>query len=189
MDSEQGEAAVESIRYQSNNLLSSSNITFHELDVRDREGVASLAEFIHNTYGGKLDILVNNAAVTGLVADEEGLRALNIAGETWISGRAASLIQDVLVQTHEQAVNCIATNYYGYKQVTEALLPLLKRSTSGARIVNVTSIAAELKVVVVYTHFILFLQELKCKMINSKVVERGAPDGSARGGRLGQAAD
>ncbi|TVU37183.1 hypothetical protein EJB05_10484, partial [Eragrostis curvula] len=139
MDANEGEEAAESIRHESN----LSNIIFRQLDIRDIDGANSLAKFIQSTYG-KVDILVNNAAVTGLVADEEGLRALNIDGDTWISGRAASMIQDVLLQTYDEAVNCINTNYYGYKHVTEALLPLLKQSTSGARIVNVTSIASEL---------------------------------------------
>lgn len=36
------------------------------------------------------------------------------------------------------AVDCLNTNYFGTKKVTEALLPLLQLSKS-ARIVNVTS--------------------------------------------------
>ncbi|CAM0907573.1 unnamed protein product [Alopecurus aequalis] len=139
-DEKRGTDAVESIRREHN----LSNIVFHQLDVRDDSSVASLARYIESSYG-KLDILVNNAAVIGVAADEEGLKALNIDAETWTSGRAASLLKDVFQNTYDVTLNCLNTNYYGYKRVTEALLPLLKLSTSGARIVNASSLASELK--------------------------------------------
>ncbi|PKI60902.1 hypothetical protein CRG98_018705 [Punica granatum] len=41
-------------------------------------------------------------------------------------------------QNYELAIECLETNYYGAKRVTEALLPLLQQSSS-ARIVNVAS--------------------------------------------------
>nr|CAB3503503.1 unnamed protein product [Digitaria exilis] len=90
-------------------------------------------------------VTVNNAAISGIVADEEGLKALNIDAETWTSGRAANLLKEVFQNTYDEAFNCLNTNYYGCKRVTEALLPLLKQSTSGARIVNCSSLASELK--------------------------------------------
>jgi (+)-neomenthol dehydrogenase len=63
------------------------------------------------------------------------------------SGRAANLLKEVFQNTNDEAFNCLNTNYYGCKRVTEALLPLLKLSTSGgARIVNASSLASELKV-------------------------------------------
>uniref|UniRef100_A0ACD5WQT3 Uncharacterized protein n=1 Tax=Avena sativa TaxID=4498 RepID=A0ACD5WQT3_AVESA len=77
-DDKRGKDAVESIRRESN----LSNIVFHQLDVQDDTSVASLVQYIENSYG-KLDILVNNAAVIGVAADEEGLKALNIDTETW----------------------------------------------------------------------------------------------------------
>ncbi|PAN15505.1 hypothetical protein PAHAL_2G492900 [Panicum hallii] len=120
------------------------NIIFHQLDVRDDNSVTSLAQYIESTYG-KLDILVNNAAVSGIVAYEEGLKALNMDAETWTSGRAAKLLKEVFQNTYDESFNCLNTNYYGCKRVTEALLPLLKLSTSGARIVNASSLVSELK--------------------------------------------
>jgi NAD(P)-dependent dehydrogenase (short-subunit alcohol dehydrogenase family) len=63
-----------------------------------------------------------------------------------LSGKAVNLIQSVIVQTYDEAVKCLNTNYYGLKWITEALLPLLKQSPSGARIVNTTSLRSELKV-------------------------------------------
>lgn len=41
--------------------------------------------------------------------------------------------------TYENARQIVETNYYGVKNVTEGLLPLLRPSSSAARIVNVTS--------------------------------------------------
>jgi NAD(P)-dependent dehydrogenase (short-subunit alcohol dehydrogenase family) len=52
----------------------------------------------------------------------------------------------VIKQTYEKAEECLNTNYYGVKKVTEALLPLLQLSPAGARIVNVSSLRSELKV-------------------------------------------
>ncbi|XP_051213590.1 (+)-neomenthol dehydrogenase [Lolium perenne] len=139
-DEKRGKDALESIRRESD----LSNIVFHQLDVQDVNSVTSLARYVESSYG-KLDILVNNAAVIGVAADEEGLKALNIDAETWTSGRAASLLKDVFQNTYDVTMNCLNTNYYGCKRVTEALLPLLKLSTSGGRIVNVSSLASELK--------------------------------------------
>ncbi|KAK3161787.1 hypothetical protein QOZ80_1BG0081410 [Eleusine coracana subsp. coracana] len=138
-DEKRGKDAVESLRCESD-----INIIFHQLDVRDDDSVASLVRYVEGRYG-KLDILVNNAAVVGVAADEEGLKAAKIDADTWISGRAANLLKEVFQNTVDEALNCLNTNYYGCKRVTEALLPLLKRSTSGARIVNASSAASELK--------------------------------------------
>jgi (+)-neomenthol dehydrogenase len=48
-------------------------------------------------------------------------------------------------ETFEEAKECMKTNYYGAKIVTEALIPLLQLSSSG-RIVNVSSAFALLRV-------------------------------------------
>ncbi|WVZ67122.1 hypothetical protein U9M48_016247, partial [Paspalum notatum var. saurae] len=135
-----GKDAVESLRHECN----LSNITFHPLDILDDDSTASLAKHIETRHG-KLDILVNNAGVGGVVVDQDGLRALNIDPNTWLSGKAAHLLERVVVQTYDEAVKCLDTNYYGIKRVTEGLLPLLKQSTSGARIVNTTSLRSELQ--------------------------------------------
>jgi carbonyl reductase 1 len=39
----------------------------------------------------------------------------------------------------EHAQNVVATNYYGTKNVTQSLIPLMRPSAVGARIVNVSS--------------------------------------------------
>uniref|UniRef100_A0A2P2IY82 Uncharacterized protein n=1 Tax=Rhizophora mucronata TaxID=61149 RepID=A0A2P2IY82_RHIMU len=119
------------------------NVVFHQLDVLDPVSIQSLAGFIKDKFG-RLDILVNNAAASGVVVDVEKLKALNIDPETWLSGKATNVVQVAVKQTFEKAVECLNTNYYGVKSVTEALLPFLQLSTSGARIINVSSLRGEL---------------------------------------------
>lgn len=121
-----------------------SNVVFHQLDVQDKQSIADLAKFVTTEFG-RLDILVNNAGVSGVVVDEDRLRALNIDPVAWLSGKAANMVQDSIITTSETAKECLETNYYGVKNVTEALIPLLQLSTMGARIVNVSSLRSELK--------------------------------------------
>ncbi|KAL3354725.1 hypothetical protein AABB24_019057 [Solanum stoloniferum] len=59
-----------------------SNVVFHQLDVQDARSIESLAKFIQTQYG-RLDILVNNAGASGVVVDEDVLRALNVDPEDW----------------------------------------------------------------------------------------------------------
>ncbi|XP_015158225.1 short-chain dehydrogenase/reductase 2b-like [Solanum tuberosum] len=120
-----------------------SNVVFHQLDVQDARSIESLAKFIQTQYG-RLDILVNNAGASGVVVDEDVLRALNVDPEDWLAGKAVNVIQVAMKTTYESAKLCLDTNYYGVKNVTEALLPLLQNSPS-ARIVNVSSLRSELK--------------------------------------------
>ncbi|XP_022728727.1 salutaridine reductase-like [Durio zibethinus] len=62
-----------------------------------------------------------------------------------LSGEVAKMVQSVIKYTYEEAQVCLNTNYYGVQRVTETLLPLLQLSSSGARIVNVSSLRSELK--------------------------------------------
>ncbi|KAJ4764364.1 NAD(P)-binding Rossmann-fold superfamily protein [Rhynchospora pubera] len=139
-DEKRGSDAV-NLLHREHNL---SNILLHQLDICDPNSVDSLAKFIQTRFG-KLDILVNNAGASGVVVDAEGLRALKIDPQIWTSGKAVDMIKEVMRHTYDEAVKCLDTNYYGCKRVTEALLPFLKLSTSGARIVNVSSLRSELK--------------------------------------------
>ncbi|CAN1251564.1 Salutaridine reductase [Linum perenne] len=95
------------------------NVVFHQLDVLDSLSIRNLVEFLDVKFG-VLDIL--------------------------LSGKAAHLVQDVVKHTYEKAEECLNTNFYGVKATTEALLPLLKLSTHGARIVNISSLRGELQV-------------------------------------------
>jgi NAD(P)-dependent dehydrogenase (short-subunit alcohol dehydrogenase family) len=84
-----------------------------QLDVADSDSVAALAAELERDYG-RLDVLVNNAAIDY---------------DTWQRGVDADL--DVVREALE-------TNLLGAWRMAEALLPLLRRSAS-ARIVNVSS--------------------------------------------------
>ncbi|KAI3929624.1 hypothetical protein MKX01_025792 [Papaver californicum] len=88
-----------------------TNVAVHQLDILDPSSVTGFAEWIYQTYGG-IDILVNNAGVN-----------YNLGSDNSV----------------EHAEKVIATNYYGTKRMIDATIPLMKASTFGARIVNVSS--------------------------------------------------
>ncbi|MFI6742321.1 SDR family oxidoreductase [Nonomuraea sp. NPDC050451] len=88
------------------------------LDVTSGEDIAGVAAAVAERYG-RLDVLVNNAAITY---------------DTWQSGASADL--DVVREAAE-------TNLYGPWRLIQELLPLLRESAH-PRIVNVSSEAASL---------------------------------------------
>ncbi|GFY92593.1 hypothetical protein Acr_08g0009890 [Actinidia rufa] len=55
-------------------LVFLSMLVFHHLDEVEPSCVASLASFIKNQFG-KLDIQVNNAAITGVIMDRDAIKA------------------------------------------------------------------------------------------------------------------
>ncbi|CAL5382896.1 unnamed protein product [Camellia sinensis] len=114
-------------------------VMFHQLDVVDPSSVASLAHFIKIQFG-KLDILVNNAAITGIIVDSDFVRL------TEIDLKAAKLkwVHHLMTQTYSLGEECLEINYYGVKRMIEALIPLLDFSDS-PRIVNVSSSSGKLK--------------------------------------------
>jgi NAD(P)-dependent dehydrogenase (short-subunit alcohol dehydrogenase family) len=104
-----GERAVGELRAEG---LDAEPVT---LDVTDEPGIRAAAAQVDARYG-RLDILVNNA----------GILPEATAGPT-----AGPLDRRLFEQTY-------ATNVFGAVMVTEAFLPLLRRSGAG-RIVNVSS--------------------------------------------------
>ncbi|XP_020213685.1 (+)-neomenthol dehydrogenase [Cajanus cajan] len=106
----------------------SNFVVFHQLDVTDPSSVTSLAHFIKTKFG-KLDILVNNAGVPGGIVN----------AENYLKRKRGELSDWnlILYQNYELAKECVETDFFGAKRVTEALLPLLQLSTS-PRIVNVS---------------------------------------------------
>ncbi|XP_004498298.1 uncharacterized protein [Cicer arietinum] len=87
------------------------DVVYHQLDVIDNSSINHFVEWLHENYGG-LDILVNNAGVN-----------FNLGSDNSV----------------ENARKVIEINYYGTKNLTESLIPLMKPSIVGARIVNVSS--------------------------------------------------
>ncbi|KAF6162261.1 hypothetical protein GIB67_008390 [Kingdonia uniflora] len=113
-----------------------SNVVFHQLDIMDPTSIASLSSFLKTRFG-KLDILVNNAAVSGVVMDPESFRAFE-GGFDSVQDENAEKVNEIMEQPHDKGEECLNTVYYGTKAVTEGLLPLLELSNSG-RIVIVSS--------------------------------------------------
>jgi NAD(P)-dependent dehydrogenase (short-subunit alcohol dehydrogenase family) len=104
-DPEKGRAAAES--------LGGLEVDTRRLDVADPDSVQAVGSELEDDYG-RLDVLVNNAA---------------IHYDTWQTGVDADL--DVVQEALE-------TNLFGAWRTTQACLPLLRRSQHG-RIVNVSS--------------------------------------------------
>ncbi|XP_050386410.1 short-chain dehydrogenase/reductase 2b-like [Argentina anserina] len=133
LDEKQGLEAVEEL----NECGFSDLVVYHQLDVTDHASVASLADFVKTQFG-KLDILVlNNAGVSGTIKDPDAFRNA-VAGAGMAKDGGGINWSEVMTQTYDLAEVCVKTNYYGAREVTSALLPLLQLSDS-PRVVNVTS--------------------------------------------------
>lgn len=100
-----------------------------QLDVTDQSSVASAAQRI-GSEAGLLDLLVNNAAISH--HGKPGRKLEEIINE----GRAS-------VASLEEVRAIFETNVFGVIAVTQAMIPLLKKSERG-RIVNVSSAAGSL---------------------------------------------
>lgn len=87
------------------------NVVFHQLDVIDHTSIKEFSDWVQETYGG-IDILINNAGVN-----------FNYGSENSV----------------EYAEQVITTNYIGTKNMIKAMIPLMRLSASGSRIVNVSS--------------------------------------------------
>ncbi|KAL8500078.1 hypothetical protein ACS0TY_019899 [Phlomoides rotata] len=119
----------------------SKNVIFHQLDVADPATIDDAVEFIKTQYG-RLDFLVNNAGINGLQVDGDVLilqEFIEADVATLFSAEKQELKSSgKIIETLKDAEECIQTNYYGLKNLTEALIPLLQLSDS-PRIVNVSS--------------------------------------------------
>ncbi|KAJ4884978.1 NAD(P)-binding Rossmann-fold superfamily protein [Raphanus sativus] len=100
-----------SIAFDSLRRAGFRNVLFFCLDVSDPSSIAAFVSWFRLKFG-VLDILVNNAAIS-----------FNAVGENSI----------------REPETIIKTNYYGAKLLTDALLPLFRRSASVGRILNISS--------------------------------------------------
>jgi NAD(P)-dependent dehydrogenase (short-subunit alcohol dehydrogenase family) len=116
-DYRRGEEAVKTIEGDAHAL---------QLDVTDRASIAAAAERVRKEFG-RLDVLVNNAAIT---------RTLRLQPGETVQEYAKSTRPSVVSLDEMRAV--FETNVFGVIAVTQALLPLL-REAPAARIVNVSS--------------------------------------------------
>jgi len=117
---EHGEAAAKSIGADAQAL---------ELDVTNQASIGAAAQRIRNEFG-RLDVLVNNAAISHA---GKPVRSLE---EIAKSGRLSVASLDELRAVFE-------TNVFGVVAVTQAMLPLLREARAG-RIVNVSSTSGSL---------------------------------------------
>ena len=114
---ERGEAAAKGI---------GPGATALQLDVTDRGSIAAAAERIRAEFG-RLDLLVNNAAISNTRKQQLGLSLQDYASISLASNASLDEMRAVW-----------ETNVFGVLAVYQAMLPLL-RSSPDARIVNVSS--------------------------------------------------
>jgi len=97
-----------------------------QLDVTDRVSIASAAKYIRKEFG-RLDLLVNNAAISNIRKQQLGLSLQQYAQLSLASNISLDEVRAVW-----------EVNAFGTLAVYQAMLPLLRES-SDARIVNVSS--------------------------------------------------
>ena len=95
------------------------DVVFKQLDITDESSIKNLCSSIAEEYG-RLDILVNNAAIAFKGSDPTPFK--------------------------QQARSTIDVNFFSTLHVTNAMLPLLRKSSS-PRIVNVASMAGHLRII------------------------------------------
>jgi NAD(P)-dependent dehydrogenase (short-subunit alcohol dehydrogenase family) len=114
-DAAKGEEAVSKLKTEG---IDAKAVTLEVTSAKDRDAVAKLIEQDY----GKLDILINNAGISG----EGGF------GENTTSRTGQPELQRVF-----------DTNFFSVVALTQALLPLIRKSSEG-RIVNLSSILGSL---------------------------------------------
>ena len=113
----------------------SLDVTYVKLDIGDSEDIATVKNYIESEYG-VLDILVNNAAVF-------------LDGE-WFGNNVESVPMKTLRDTFD-------INYFGTVELTQALLPIIKKSDAG-RIVNISSLSGSFGVHLDENHWLYKLK-------------------------------
>lgn len=108
-DASRGEAAAQELE---------GDVRFVRLDVTDQETVRAAAAYVEETFG-RLDLLVNNAGITGIARGER------------------KELDDLTVDDLREVLE---TNFVGVFAVTQAMLPLLRKASG--RVVNLTSALA-----------------------------------------------
>ncbi|CAL5189377.1 unnamed protein product [Lathyrus oleraceus] len=133
-DEKRGVEAVEKLK----ELALSGDVVFHQLDVTDSASIESFVDFIKNQFG-KVDILVNNAGI-GAHVNGEALSSLGVVEDPnqidW---------SKIFYENNEIVENILRTNYFGTKEFTTVLIPLLQSSTS-PKILNVSSSIGRLEI-------------------------------------------
>lgn len=108
----EGKKAEETLRAES------LDVTFIRLDISDSADIEDTKNFIENQFG-KLDILINNAAV--------------FLDNAWFGNNTETVPLKTLRDTFD-------INYFGTVELTQSLLPAIRKSDAG-RIVNISSLS------------------------------------------------
>jgi carbonyl reductase 1 len=105
-------------------LYGCQNVVVCPLDLIDHDSIIAAANFVKEHYG-KLDVLVNNAAIC--------------FNDPTLYGTVPH------TPFEKQAAITVNTNFFGTLQVTQAMIPLLEKSAS-PRIINIASAAGRLSI-------------------------------------------
>ena len=125
----EGKSAEETLRGES------LDVTFIKLDISNSQDIENAKAFIENEFE-QLDILINNAAV--------------FLDSAWFGNNVESVPMKTLRDTFD-------INYFGTVALTQALLPLIKKSDAG-RIVNISSVSGSFGVHLDETHWLYQLK-------------------------------
>ena len=128
------------------------NVFCHQLDVLDTVSITEFCDWLKENYGG-LDILVSDQIfglwMLSVSFNSQLYFAICRMGSYFVQlfhplsilqiNNAAVNFNQGSDNTVEYASQVITTNYYGTKNMIQAMIPLMKPSAAGARIVNVSS--------------------------------------------------
>ncbi|WP_183558489.1 SDR family oxidoreductase [Mucilaginibacter sp. SP1R1] len=107
------------------------DVTYIKLDISDSADIEKVKSYIESEYAA-LDILVNNAAV--------------FLDSAWFGNNTETVSLQTLRDTFD-------INYFGTVELTQALLPAIKKSAAG-RIVNISSVSGSFGVHQDETHWL-----------------------------------
>ncbi len=113
----------------------SLDVTFIKLDISNSDDIENTKNFIENQFG-KLDILINNAAV--------------FLDNAWFGNNTETVPLKTLRDTFD-------INYFGTVELTQSLLPAIRKSDAG-RIVNISSLSGSFGVHLDETHWLYALK-------------------------------
>jgi len=113
----------------------SLDVTYVKLDISNSADIVNVKNYIEGEYGA-LDILINNAAV--------------FLDSAWFGNNTETVSLQTLRDTFD-------INYFGTVELTQALLPAIKKSESG-RIVNISSVSSSFGVHLDEAHWLYALK-------------------------------
>ncbi|QHW00546.1 SDR family oxidoreductase [Spirosoma endbachense] len=125
----EGKKAEEILRAQS------LDVTFVKLDISVSHDIENIKNYIDREFG-KLDILINNAAV--------------FLDSAWFGNNTETVPLKTLRDTFD-------INYFGTVELTQSLLPAIRKSEAG-RIVNISSVSGSFGVHLDETHWLYALK-------------------------------